>query len=600
MMLQSVLRHEVMRRLPKLLLVTFGLAIFISNLTLYFRSEFEPGSAILEWMPVGFQVFIYLSACLVLMVPEAGRRCRQWELSLPVPGKFWWQSHFYSLLLAGICLMLLYVIFPLLLLVVDNPSEVRIFQNAGSSMAKTLLNMWGIPLLFYIMTLDLVALWRPASAMPGQEKGWNKRVAILVISTTILLVITSRLGLTGVLLVLLAGLALQLRRIKVPDTLSLPSVQAVANEETIWPSSSPASGNPFLLHFTVIRLLFKWPTNWLILIPFIGFFGMLLGGYNPISDEPEALRFSNLFMCIYILAAGGGHFTEKLHLLDFLPVARRTMLSWLVWPVVITLALGYGFGQNQAAKSKASTEPLSFVNEDSGYGLKVPARCFRLIRSAEAPFVTSPSGETHQADSVVAVKGLPWLFYKPYSTPKGASLDYVAWQMSRAIENVFGEQVSPQEISDQYLEIDSQGHVKSLSRGLNLKADHPQWSEVKGGTVFPVLFGFVTVFFLLVLSLHFRMLRRQASFKKGRITFWILLGALMALHLANLVTYITGLTDDWIVRGIILGGIQRWSEFGNGFGWIVYGGVLVAIASSWLLALGQFKQIESPAKEDGC
>ena len=30
-----------------------------------------------------------------------------------------------------------------------------------------------------------------------------------------------------------------------------------------------------------MKMLFKWPVNWLLLLPFIGFFGMLLGGFLP-------------------------------------------------------------------------------------------------------------------------------------------------------------------------------------------------------------------------------------------------------------------------------------------------------------------------------
>jgi hypothetical protein len=582
-----ILRHEVLRRLPKLLVVTFSLSTLILGVVNYLRLKDLNAPIMDGWFLVLAQFCVFLSAALVLMMPEAGRRCRVWELSLPVPGRIWWQGHFLSLLLGGTVLMLVFAIIPLLVRIPGDNYEL------GQSLAGFLLDLWGPPFLAYVLTLEILTIWRPAAAMPGREKGWVSALVLVLVLVTALMILVSRLGLSWWLFGAIVVLGFFRHRVRVPDTLYLPEEKTTTAESGQWSAMEAPSTSRWVLHKTIMRQLFKWPINWIALLPFIAFFGLLLGGFNPFDSDMSGMRFANYFMTIYILAAASGHFTEKMHHVDHLPVDRRTILAWLVLPSLLALAAGYAGGQWWASGKLVTEETIAFVNDEKGYGLKVPPRCFELVKSDEAPVITSPWGESHQAESVVAWKGQPWLFYKPFSTPEGASEQFVAWQISQVVQRVFGEFLSPEEISERYLETGSDGRVLVGADGLSLKSDHPQWRELSGGPVFPLFAGPVVILYLLVLALLFRLQRRPVSVKRQRVAFWGVMILLLVLHIGWMAGFVSGMSDDWIVSGIILGGIQRLAMAGSGTGVAAYAVVSVLVVFAWSLALRQFRRLEA-------
>lgn len=588
-----ILRHDVMRRLPKLLLIALGLASLVFTMIVYRDEHNGQGDVLQGWMAVAVQVCVYLSATFVLMTPEAGCRCRNWELSLPVRGRFWWRGHYLSLLLGGFCTMLVFSVVPLFLLWLDSIFDGPLFAPIVDDYGTLVWQIFALPSLAYILTVDILVLWRPASAQPGREKGWALRLGILLTMATGLLILASTSGLVLVLVGLLGVLAVVHMRIRVPDALSQSSGRSTAGVSEQWVVGESRPVSRRILHRTVARLLFKWPLNWLFLLPLMAFFGVMLGGYSPFSDEPGYMRFSNIVLTIYLLTTVAGYFTEKMHLLDHLPVDRRTMLAWLVVPAIAAMVLGYGGGQWLATRQAGTTEVFSFVNDDHGYGLKVPPRCFRLVKGAEAPFITAPWGESHRAQSVTAWKRLPWLFYKPYSTPDGASERFVAWQIGRAVQDVFGETLADEDIAGRYLATDGSGRPRVMDGGLSLVSDHPGWRETPGGPVFPALFGPIVVLYLLILALYFRLLRHHVSAKRQRFTFWGLMVVLLVLHVGGLILVEVS-SDSWIIRGIVLGGIQRWDLTGAGAVPVAYSAFVLLTGLAWVLALSQFRQMEPP------
>ena len=594
MIASVIFRHDVLRRLPKIMGVTIALASVVFGFVSYLGALNQLTGAWHDWILTILQVVIFINATILLMTPEAGQRCRVWELSLPVKGYLWWQGHYLSLLLGGASLIVVYSIFPLLPFLLGNKLQDPLYPSLASDGVTYLWHVFGLPFLVYVLTLDIIALWFPASAHPGQEKGWFLRLGILIPLLTGLLILVSRFELTFFLIFILGLMGLLHSRVRIPETLSLARKHSESAESEKWNPHEMAGQAPLILHFTIMKMLFKWPVNWLLLLPFIGFFGMLLGGFNPITDDPESMRFSNFFMCIYVMLAGAGHFTEKLHQLDFLPINRRTILGWLVWPATLFLLLGYGLGQWQASGQYASAEVISFVNDEPGFGLKVPPISFQVVRAHEAPFIMADWGESHQTESAPVIKGLPWILYKPYTTPEGSSVQFVAWQISRAVKVVYGENLTPAEITDRYLETDESGRVQVCARGLSFQEDHPQWKILPSGPVFPLLFGSAVVLYLLILALLFRSLRWQASIKKTRMVFWIMMITLLVLHIGGLGTYIAGLTDDWILRGFFIGFVQRWWQTGSAAVGIAYGGLVLALVFVWSITLNQFRRLEPP------
>ncbi len=594
MITSVVLRHEVLRRLPKLLGVTIALASFIFGVVAYLGALDLVDEMLQDWTITILQVIIFINGTFLLMTSEAGQRCRKGELALPVKGRVWWQGHYFSLLLGGVCLILVYSIFPLLPYLLGNKLPEPLYPALATDGVKYLWQIFGLPLLVYVLALDILILWFPSSAQPGHEKGWSRRLGILVVLLTGLLILISRFELILLLFFALGIMGFFHARVRIPDALSMAQKYSPSAGSEKWSSHETKHGTPLILHFTIMKMLFKWPVNWLLLLPFIGFFGMLLGGFNPITDDPESMRFSNFFMCVYVMLAGAGHFTEKLHLLDFLPVNRRTILAWLVWPAILMLGMGYGLGQWQASGQYAEAEVISFINDEAGYGLKVPPISFTMVKADDAPLITAAWGESYQAEFAPVMKGLPWLLYKPYSTPEGSSKQFVAWQISRVVKAVYGEDLSPAEISRRYLETDDSGRVVVGPGGLTFKADYPQWKRLPAGPIFPFLFGSAVVLYLLILAILFRGLRWQASLKKQRLIFLSMMITLLLVHIGGLGTYITGLTDDWILRGAFIGSIQKWSQGGSAVVAMAYCAFVVTVTLAWSIALNQFRRLEPP------
>ena len=131
-------------------------------------------------------------------------------------------------------------------------------------------------------------------------------------------------------------------------------------------------------------------------------------------------------------------------------------------------ALGYGVGRLVEESSGQRTEQIVFENSEDGYGLKVPPGAWSISAVGESQVVTAPWGEDHIAQSVPVLKGLPGYLWKPFTTPLEASPEFVAWQISRAVQVVHGLDISPEEIQERYLESGTGSRVLIRPEGLNV------------------------------------------------------------------------------------------------------------------------------------
>jgi len=317
-------------------------------------------------------------------------------------------------------------------------------------------------------------------------------------------------------------------------------------------------------------------------------YGVFLSGTSPFGEGSALLRFGHVFMASYMMVAGAGFLLEKLHLVDHLPIPRRLILGWLVWPLIGGVVLGYGLGTWTIGLQDDPVERIRFVNSPEGYGLKVPPRTFQVIKAKQAPAIEAPWGESHAPETYPVLKGLPWIIYKPYTTPEGASLRFVRWQLGRAIEATYGEKWQESGLFQQ-----QEGRVVARPGGLRLAADHPRWRPVSVGPVFPVLLSVLLLAFFPGLGLLFAMLRRQASLLKTRVLFGSLMALYMALHLGGLAIFMAGWSDDWIVEGVVLGALSRPETTGIAFTLAAYGFLALVLNGGQRLVQGRFEQLEA-------
>jgi len=145
--------------------------------------------------------------------------------------------------------------------------------------------------------------------------------------------------------------------------------------------------------------------------------------------------------------------------------------------------------------------------------------------------VVAPSGESYPPAARRVVAGLSLALYKPYETPDGASLDYVAWQLARATAATFGQTVDGAELQRQYLTVDAAGRVVLKGTALTLAADHPSWrvAPARGALALQILL--VGLLALASLATYARCLRAGSRPRLCRIAFGLILTVLMGLHL---------------------------------------------------------------------
>ena len=587
-----VIRHEIFRALPKPLLISAVSATLVMN-TLTFLGAKNGG----DWQPGTPELFLLQAVILVccgalFLLPAAARRGRSWELSLPVAATVLWRSHWLALIASGLTVL------------VSVGVVLVLFRLAMSgTLGRDLvpgIDLAGIlarPALLLVTTACVLAARQPQLADLSDSTSWPRLrlllapvlLALLYLLMTLPLVWSFVPPLIGVVVALVAGRRLPTSLVVAPEC-GEAVLTAVAT-----PSADLAAIRPSWrsVDYVILRQLFKWPLSLPVLLPSTAFFGVLMSGCGGLLDTDTDFRVFNFFMVVYILFAMTGHLLENLHRVDHLPIPRMRILTWLVLPSALALAVGYGGGRLIDVRAD-DRELIGFDTTIESYGLKVPPEFFHAAAGTEAPQITAPWGERHAAFTQPVFSGLPWSLWKPYTTPPEASPRFIAWQISRAVQAVYGVPVAPADIEREYLTTDAAGRTVLRGETLTLAADHPHWQPTGGGPVFPVLFGAEIVLWLLVEAFCFRLCGPGTTIRRVRVIFWSIMGGLMLLHIGFFVGLIFDFSEDWAMTGLLLSTVRRLGDLGVG-GWMAAWLVpAVAVSLSWRLVVRTFAGVEAP------
>ncbi len=595
MIARLVLRHEIIQNLTKPLLITVVTITLVLNI-LTFKMVQNEGTFLLDGFGAVPAQFVFLLPMItILLMGKAGTRCRFWEAGLPLAARDLWWAHF--LALASACLFLI---------LVSGVTFAGFGILNASLIGRTFFNLADVfrlmirPIAVSLTAAGLVAVWRPGMGRPAEEPGWSRyRSLVIVISMGLLgfLVVVPPvfllipLTLTG-LVVGRAGRALPIAMAMAGGETRGAVTRAPAFAVKQWETVGPSRRVVVLM---LLRTLFKWPVSWLAIVPLASLFGLMMSGRDILGMDEPYVRFMNFFMTVYILFALADPFMKNLHKVDHLPVDRRILLRWLVFPITGMFLLGYGAGRVLDTVDPDRSEKIVFDNDEKSYGLKVSPEFFAYAGSDEAPAVTAPWGENHGTTVEPVFRGLPGVLWKPYATPAGASRDFVAWQISRAAAAVYGLELDPHEISVRYLETDLHGRVTVREPGLTLAADFPSARTSSSGPVFPLLVGGELVLLMVVLALFFKVFKPGVTIRKSRIVFWFVMGGLMVCHIGGYVLLMLGWTKEWVVYGFWLGRIRELGELGpvgHGAAWL---GMLLLLLVTWRWAEKSFLAAEAPA-----
>jgi hypothetical protein len=351
----------------------------------------------------------------------------------------------------------------------------------------------------------------------------------------------------------------------------------------------------WFLHRTVWRSLFGSWMQWCWLcFPLFFFFGLLLSGWTWFDDPDIRIsRFTNLLITSYILLALYGIPLRHLYRLDPLPISRKFLFAWTVIPSLLVLSFGYGAG-NLAIASEQPSEQVEYREEESHYYTYVPIGACEIAWDGRPPENTSPWGESHAAWKVPLYAGSRVALYSPYHTPIGSSPEFVALQISRAIEAVHGIRVPPADVQNRYLEVDGEGEVRLRTTGLTLWEDYPDLKPRGHGPEFPVVLLLAGLPFLIMVAVYLRAFRTGFS-KTFRVGVAVtLLVFVLALHVSQFVAYVANVTEPWLVGGFLEILIRQLANTLPGGAMTVWGVSMLLLFAGYRLAETQFVRAELP------
>ena len=219
--------------------------------------------------------------------------------------------------------------------------------------------------------------------------------------------------------------------------------------------------------------------------------------------------------------------------------------------------------------------------------------------SGAAPTLTSPWGESHEAWSVAPLRGIPPITYNPYNTADETTADFEALMTSRAIDEIYGLTIDPDEIRERYFEVED-GRVVGLTEGgFTLLDDYPDLRAPSLGPEAPIYIALVVVPALLLTGFFVRSFRATHTNSHIRSMYYVGLGILLVALIGQSILAAFGIFDPEAARGYLavlirLLGSSWWSTAST---WLVS---IAAIFASYRVALAAFEKAEIPASPVNC
>jgi hypothetical protein len=534
-----------------------------------------------------FQILILLGGLYVLFQNHTGLRSTRWLQSLPVTSRTLWTAHVRALV-AAVSL----VIFAMLVVVLGLSQLISRFDPHEFHQPLEIPTLFVRPWLIMLAVALVLGAWRSSLVDPGNAAGWNRWRLTVALAAIAVLVIVQLAPLPVALAPVLAAYVWARRQCAhLPATLTL----AETPDGSITGDDRPVrTHGRVTVHWIIRRQLFKWPLSWIIGVPMTFLLGMVQGGAFSYSLDADFARYFNLWITAYMMIAFVGHFLEKLHHVDHLPISRAALMRWLILPNVVALLLGGMTGYFMEI-ARDPVETIAFENDASRphNGLLVPVDLWEPVWGSETRTVTAPWGESHAAEPVSVIEGLPLGLWKPYTTVPEASPDFVAWQISRAISAAYGVTVIPDDIRDRYLVEGPDGAVNVRDEGLNPLADGLVEGRRTKGPIQGLLLGFIICLGLATFCFIFAMCGPGNSTRRVKTVFWSAMGVLMVFHLGGYGLLMTRLVKDWTVTALVEGLATRLAAMGP-VGWLLPWVLGIGLAVLlWILCGRAFAKVEA-------
>jgi hypothetical protein len=195
------------------------------------------------------------------------------------------------------------------------------------------------------------------------------------------------------------------------------------------------------------------------------------------DDGPVSIT---ILVALCFVAAAASNSLRVLRDVGHLPIPRARLAPWVLLPPLGALLAGFaGIALRQhldPGVDRAEEVDLRSRGEHSER-VSVPGALLVPVLGREPLVVTAPWGESAALRPEPLVPGSPLAFANPYDIAPDSSLDFVAWQLSRAVRAAHGVEVAPEELRERYLSM-LDGRVIGPFFGQRLRRDHPELERV--------------------------------------------------------------------------------------------------------------------------
>ncbi len=513
----------------------------------------------------------WATVALFLVFKAASGRYGRFSLTLPIPAPQLWLTHLLATLAAGtLMIATIQLVGGLAFLLLARSEGVDGALLLGLSRNASLL----------MLGLGVAALSLQSHRMHQAElRSYRWRasgIMLLILVSLVLLGFVSSL-LTNLLWIPLIAWGLSRWRsvpnsfVIAPDEIDDSAGHSAATADGAWAPVASTSGLGYrLFQMRVIYgTISKNFALYLLTLPFLVLFGSTFAGALSLMERDSSMRFGFIILTSYSLIAFTAGLMHKLAHIDMLPISRRHLFAIIVLPGALMVVLGYGLGTLSVGRWLPAVEEVHFVEEsDNRCGSqRVPGSILDIAWKGGNPVVTAPWGESHPSWTTPLYEGLKPILVSRYTTPAGCSMDYFAWQMSRAAEAAYGERIPPAELKARYLSVNELGNVVFKSGPPELRRDYPELRPDFQGHYFPVIMFIVALFWFVPTALFLRVLRFKQSDRHGKVVMFTAMGIVMLIHLAQ---YVPLMMNDMTDFGIF----TLWSHVVLGLPHVLPGGAL--------------------------
>ena len=346
----------------------------------------------------------------------------------------------------------------------------------------------------------------------------------------------------------------------------------------------------------VLRILYS---PWLapLLFIWLAFVGLRNAGYG-------FGGLSNTAMVVWAILALSGFIAyalPRLYMIDALPVSRKTVFAFLVIPGLIVALGSYTVGTVRAKGLFTGRHIVTYESKyyDEQYDVRVPLEFWEMSADGNPAPVAGCCDEPHSAWSTELLKGTDLILYSPYHAPPGSPPDFVAAQLSRAIEDVFGERIPPSELQHRYFDTGPDGGTILKTEPVDIMRDYPVLQARGWSGALPLVYLLVGLPWFLYLSLAMGPLRSRVpgkSLLRGHlIVTFVAMGFLILMIWASS----NGITKEYKVSaalGIMLRKAAEAVPGGAVSLWVIS---LLMLAAAYPAAQSGFLKYEFPAKPGG-